>query len=263
MLLTVSIVTFRPDIPVLRVTLATLATALGPLDRSRVEIFIIDNSEAETVPAVVAETLAGFTTRILQGHGNIGFGRGHNLVLPQVGLFHLILNPDIEMEPTALIRSLEFMRGHPECGLLSPLAFWPDGTRQYLCKRYPAAFDLFLRGFAPQGVKRLFAKRLARYELRKETAGPVFWDPPIVSGCFMFFRGQTFRVLRGFDPRYMLYFEDFDLSLRSARYARTAYVADVEVIHAGGHASRKGFWHLRQFLGSSLIFYRNHGFKIL
>ena len=35
----------------------------------------------------------------------------------------------------------------------------PDGKRHYLCKRYPAVFDLLLRGFAPGFVRALFRRR--------------------------------------------------------------------------------------------------------
>lgn len=63
--------------------------------------------------------------------------------------FPLILNPDLELAPDALVEALAFLRAHPECGLVAPAVRWEDGRVQYLCKRVPAVFDLFLRGFAP------------------------------------------------------------------------------------------------------------------
>lgn len=261
-LLTVSIVTFRPDPDELARTLASLETALAGFDPASIAIFIIDNSAQDTVSPLLAGMFTGLTVRFLHGHGNIGFGRGHNLALAGSGRFHLILNPDIEMEADALRQGVDFMQAHPACGLLTPMAFWPDGTRQYLCKHFPAVFDLVLRGFAPAPVRRLFEARLSRYEMRAETGEDVFRDPPIVSGCFMLFRGSLLRELQGFDPGYLLYFEDFDLSLRSAARSRTVYVPAVRIVHAGGHAARKGLWHIRQFARSALRFYRKHGLKL-
>src|SRR5690606_10708832 len=118
---------------------------------------------------------------------NPGFGSGQNRALSTAGRYHLVLNPDVEIEPDALEKALDFMQNHPACGLLSPAAFFPDGTRQYLCKRYPTVLDLLLRSFAPKSVRRLFAQRLARYEMRELIDDEVVWDPPVVSGCFMLF----------------------------------------------------------------------------
>ncbi len=53
--------------------------------------------------------------------------------------------------------------------MVSPYADGSDGRKQHLCKRYPSVFDLFLRGFMPESVKRLFPKRLARYEMHELT----------------------------------------------------------------------------------------------
>ena len=63
-----------------------------------------------------------------------------------------------------------------------------DGQREYLCKRYPAVFDLFLRGFAPAFLCRLFRRRLERYEMRDlmdvEPPRDVIGIPAL-SGAFM------------------------------------------------------------------------------
>lgn len=261
-LLTISIVTFLSDASELRATLASLQEALAQLNEPNVLITLVDNSPQSDAGKIAREELSRWPVRVLEGHGNIGFGRAHNLAFERIGEFHLILNPDIQMQPDALKTAISFMRKNPDTGLLTPKAYWPDGTRQFLCKRYPALFDLLLRGFAPPFMRALFERRLARYEMRAETNEEAYWSPPIVSGCFMMFRGALLQKLEGFDPRYFLYFEDFDLSLRSGAAARTAYVPSVEITHAGGHAARKGWWHIRQFGKSAALFYRQHGLKL-
>ena len=263
LLLTVSIVTFEPDIAELDATLKSLTKALSALDKAAVAITITDNSAQDRLSVFLQSALKGWNYRLIHGQGKVGFGCGHNLAIARLGQFHLILNPDIEMEPDALQKALDFMQAHPSCALLSPHAVWPDGKRQYLCKRYPAAIDLLIRGFAPQAIRKHFKARLDRYEMQAETQADVFWNPPIVSGCFMFFRSSVLYDLGGFDPGYFLYFEDFDLSIRCGRHAAIAYVPQLRVVHAGGHASRKGGWHIRQFIRSARRFYATHGLKIL
>lgn len=163
----------------------------------------------------------------------------------------------------ALRNALDFMGNNQECGLLTPLAYGANGERQFLCKRFPGIFDLGLRGFAPPWIRRLFKKRLERYEMAEMSEDQVFWDPPIVSGCFMLFRGDVLKSLNGFDPDYFLYFEDFDLSLRAAQISRIAFTPQVRIIHGGGYASRKGAWHIWQFVKSGVTFYRKFGLKFM
>ncbi|TKT77651.1 glycosyltransferase [Aquamicrobium sp. LC103] len=260
-LLTICIVVYRSDPATMEATLTSLSTAARPLGLERVRLVIVDNSPEETPRDWLGALPSELPFEVISGHGNVGYGRANNMVLDQLGEYHLVLNPDVEMAPDALSRALAFMAANADCGLLAPAAFHPDGQRQYLCKRYPAIVDLLLRGFAPAAIRRLFRKRLDHYEMRDLIGEETVWDPPIASGCFMFFRGAVFRTLAGFDERYLLYFEDFDISLRAGRIARIAYVPSVRIVHGGGAAARKGFWHIRQFVRSAGIFFTAHRIK--
>ena len=80
--------------------------------------------------------------------------------------YQLVLNPDVELASDALVNAVRWLDAHPDVGAVAPAVTRPDGTPEYLCKRYPAVFDLFLRGFAPRFVRRLFRRRLDRYEMR-------------------------------------------------------------------------------------------------
>ncbi len=261
--LTISIVTYYPDIAELRNTLDSLIRALNKIDFDDFSLVIIDNSDLDSVSSLLTKYYAKLPWRVIHGQGNIGFGRGHNLALKEMGNFHLILNPDIELHSDTIMNAIEFMMANPRCSLITPYAQWPDGERQYLCKRYPAIFDLMLRGFATKRIRFLFRRRLARYEMQQQTQDKVYWNPPIVSGCFMFFRSSTLERVNGFSDDYFLYFEDFDLSLRVHDFGDIAYVPTVRIVHAGGHAARKGLWHIQNFVSSSFRFYKRHGIKLL
>ncbi|WP_105132498.1 glycosyltransferase family 2 protein [Burkholderia sp. BE12] len=267
--LSVSIVVYRPDRAQLEHTLTSLGVACDELRSARpglpIILYLVDNGGLDALPEAIESLRArGVACEIVSGQGNVGYGRGHNLAIDQaVGRFHLILNPDIDLDRTTLSVGLAFLEAHPESGLVSPWIGDDEGRQQYLCRRYPSLMDLLLRGFAPAGVRRRFARRLDRYELRDRiNAREVFWDPPIVSGCFMLFRVDVLKKLDGFDPRYFLYFEDYDLSLRTHDVTRVAYVPSVRVIHHGGGASRKGFTHIRMFVASAFKFYNRFGWRL-
>lgn len=260
--ISVCTVTYKTKRDVLKNTLKSLAAALHQSGADSFSVTIVDNSSEADLAAWLEREVPDISLACISGHGNIGFGRANNLLLGQLGEFHLILNPDVILAPDSLKNALEFLAGNPDCGLVSPLAFTSGGERQYLCKRFPAVFDLLLRGFAPGWLRRLFQRRLARYEMRDMTDDTVFWDPPLVSGCFMLFRSRVLEASGGFDPRYLIYFEDFDLSLRVGRISRIAFVPSVRIVHLGGKAASKGAFHIRQFARSACIFFSTFGWKL-
>lgn len=261
--LTVSVVVYHPDQAQLSRTLADLATAFAALAQAQpgwtLAVELIDNGG---LPATYEPPVQ--PCRIVRGRGNVGYGRGHNLALGSSSGYHLILNPDIDIEPDALVHAFAFLEAHPEAGLLTPRIDDEHGALQYLCRRYPAVLDLFVRGFLPARLRAYFRARLDRYEMRDVINDrDVVWNPPIVSGCFMLFRNDVLGRLGGFDPRYFLYFEDYDLSLRAREVTQLAYVPSVRVRHYGGGAGRKGWRHIRMFCASAFKFFSRFGWKWL
>lgn len=268
--LSVSVVVYRPDIDQLISTLTGLGAACDALRAERpdlpVALYLVDNGGLPDVSAVLDRLRAdGIPCSIMTGHGNVGYGRGHNLAIEcSNSHYHLVLNPDIDLAPDALRQALDFFDAHAEAGLLTPWIGDEHGQQQFLCRRYPTLLDLFVRGFLPARLRRLFVGRLARYEMRDRiNARDIVWDPPIVSGCFMFFRTPVLKQLGGFDLRYFLYFEDYDLSLRAHDVTRVVYAPAVRVLHHGGGAARKGSTHIRMFMASAFKFFNRFGWKWL
>lgn len=244
-------------------TLADLEAAYAALVLVKpgftMEVCLVDNGG---LPEEFRSGVCGY--RVIRGQGNVGYGRGHNLALEARSTYHLVLNPDVDIQQDALVNAMAFLDAHREVGLLTPRIDDEHGELQYLCRRYPTVLDLFVRGFLPAGMQRFFGTRLARYEMRDaiNEREPV-WGPPIVSGCFMLFRTEVLVRLAGFDARYFLYFEDYDLSLRAGKLTCVAYVPDVRVRHYGGGAARKGRAHIKMFTSSAFKFFNRFGWKWL
>ena len=269
--LSATVVTYRPDPALLARAIASLATAVlharerGELGSAR--LFVVDNGPEEARGAL-REALRAWPAQagaleIVAGHGNVGYGRANNLVLDRLDSdFHLVMNPDVEVDREALAAGLAALREHRDVGLVAPDARGDDGARQYLCKRYPSLWVLFLRGFAPEGMRRRFSRALDRYEMRDVIAERTVQGVPLASGCFMLLRTALFRRLGGFDPRFFLYFEDYDLSLRVGREASVAYVPGARIVHHGGEAARKGWRHVAWFVSSAWRFFARHGWKL-
>jgi GT2 family glycosyltransferase len=269
----ISIVVYHSDAAALRAGLESLRNALshtcraGLLDHATV--WLIDNGSDHPaeLDRLAIEALAPgdrwLRLEVLRGHGNVGYGSGHDLALSRAGAtWHLVLNPDVVMHPDAISEGIGYLRDHPEVALVTPHAVDAEGRRQFLCKRYPSLLVLGLRGFAPERLRRWFRSLLDRYEMRDMHEHEVATGIPIASGCFMLARAEVLRAIGGFSTRYFLYFEDFDLSLRLGRIADIAYVPAVHIVHGGGDAARKGRLHQRLFLRSAITFFRSHGWKL-
>jgi GT2 family glycosyltransferase len=275
--LQVSIVTYRPDWQLLERCLRKLALAVGAARESgivrTVNVALIDNSADRGIAAKVIElgktrfADSGVQMTYLHGHANIGYGAAHNLVLHGSGAdYHLVLNPDVELAADAIVNGVRWMNAHPDVGAIAPQVHRRDGAREYLVKRKPAVLDLALRGFLPTLGRTLFRRRLDRYEMRDVVdADPAreIVDIPAMSGACMLVRRKAIDQTGGFDPRFFLYFEDFDWTVRLNKVARTAYVPSFEVVHHGGGAARKGMKHIGHFVRGGWRYYRKHGWKWL
>ena len=266
--LSATIVTYRSDPRLLGGALRSLARSAREAGLAgQVTLHVVDNgpaeSEAQLHEALERWDLEVGAVELHAGHGNVGYGRANNLVLGRLDSdVHLIMNPDVELEPAALREALAALDRHPEVGMVAPAVFGDDGAPQYLCKRYPSLWVLFLRGFAPEFMRRRFARAIDDYEMRDVIADRFVAKVPLASGCFMLARTPLLLELGGFDPRFFMYFEDYDLSLRMGRRAGVAYVPGARIVHHGGDASRKGPRHIAWFVRSAWRFFATHGWKI-
>jgi len=227
-------------------------------------LYLINNSNnpalLKNIPASVDLSSLELVTRT--GHGNIGYGRGHNLAIAETGSqYHLVLNPDVYLESDALVHGLRCLQTQPETVAVAPSISNGNGDPESACKRYPGVLDLLLRGFAPGPVRRRFHSRLARYDMRELSRTELTDNIPIISGCCMLFRTEVLRRLDGFDPRYFLYFEDFDLSLRAHHHGSLTFVPAMRIVHLGGNSARKGLRHILMFGRSALRFFSTHGWR--
>ncbi|WP_169792248.1 glycosyltransferase [Pseudohongiella spirulinae] len=276
--LTVSIVVYHLDQPVLQQALASLAATADHAANqgllSTLNLYLIDNSEEAANRSALKSLGDCFqsdrtTLQIISGHGNVGYGRGHNLAIGRAESEHgvqgcyLILNPDVIMAPDALTSGLQWLASQQRTVAVAPAITDGSGNRASSCKRYPSVLDFLLRGFAPGFVKKLFARRLAHYDMNDLPADRPSDDIPVISGCFMLFRFSALRDLRGFDPNYFLYFEDFDLSLRAHRLGSLTYLPMMRITHLGGHSAKKGLRHITMFSRSALRFFNTHGWRWL
>lgn len=192
---------------------------------------------------------AGFDTLplvVLRNAQRRGFGANHNAAFAaSSGTHFVVVNPDIRLDGLRLEPLLKALEDSA-VGIAAPVVYSSDGQLEDSARRFPTI------------------GRLLRRKLRGER-GPdySFSDKPMevdwVAGMFMVLRRPTYALVRGFDERFFMYFEDVDLCRRlHAHGLKVMVVPEVRVVHDAQRASRRKprhfFWHLssatRFLLGS-------------
>lgn len=242
MIVSASLVLFRPDLATLERTLLALQEA-GRLAKQhyplQLGLSLVDNSDDQATYDKVADWLENFramapdwTLRLVRSPGNIGYGRGNNLVIADARSdYHLVVNPDLFVDANALVEAVRFMEEHRDVGLLTPAVFGEDGERHYLCKRHPTLLVMFLRSFSPLWLQKRLDFVIHAFEMRDCDYEKPIHPVEYPTGCFMFFRTAPLQKIGGFDKDFFLHYEDADIGRRLLQVARIVYVPSVRVVH--------------------------------
>ncbi len=219
-----------------------------------VSLYIVDNSPTDALASLSSDT------RIEYHHvgANIGFGAANNVILKQnekLGKYHLVLNPDIVIEPGTLEALVDFMDKNIDVGGVNPMLKYPGGAIQHVPKLFPTPLDLFRR-FVP-GLIRIFPRYEQRYTLSLKPADTPY-EVNIISGCFMMLRSSLLET-HIFDERFFMYFEDFDLSRILSKNARLMVIPHVSVIHHYARGAHKNWSLFKLFIISMVKYFNKYG----
>ena len=282
--LSVSIVSYFHELPVLDATLDSLAQALTRLaqtDDLVTDLILVDNSEdgrdeqrlRQWLQARAEPHHAFARVRLQVTGANVGYGRANNAAqsevdpvldaVPHGSRWVLILNPDVVLAADSLTIALASMRAAPQVSMLCPRALDAGGNDLYLAHRYPSFTVLALRAIAPARPGRWLTRIMHRYECRDLPPDQPHQQTLCASGCFMLMSHSSWQRSGGFDPSFFLYFEDYDLSCRLLTIGPVLYEPSVRIEHAGGQAATKSALHRKLFIKSALLFFWRNGWPRL
>ncbi len=236
-------------------TLDNIVEALIP--QVNVEIYLFDNHSSEEYKAKLKAYRPLIKIHFHHENKGFGYGHNHNLRLSQEDYF-IVYNPDILISAKNLVAMYDFMEENPKIAMSVPKVLNKDGSTQHLIRQKLDVFDYLLRFIPIASIRKLFDKRLAKYECRDLTDDrqPILFG----SGCFMFFRTAKLKQIEGFDERFFMYFEDNDICQRLRAENETIYyLPDAEVIHfyaKGAHKSKRLF---KIFLKSMIQYFNKWG----
>ena len=267
--LAISVVLFHSSLDRFALLLESLTRALRNTTLSEVVLVCIDHSQDEEYTKGGRTVCArfdgrnGLRIRWISAKENPGYGAGHNYALREVGSrYHLILNPDVELDENSLSIAIETLDTRGDIALLAPVGLNQFREPQYLAKAFPSLWVLGLRAFAPKWLQKFGARSLARYELRDQVAtDDSTRSITLASGCCMWIRRELLDRIGGFDESFFLYFEDYDLSLRLSSLGMVVEHHEIHIIHHGGGVSQKGWRHVGWFVTGGARFFNRWGWR--
>jgi len=218
-----------------------------------VKLYLVDNSPTDELRNVVIDDRIQY----VHNPSNLGFGAAHNIAIDwaikEGSEYHFVINPDIYFDGDVITPMVNYMKSNPDTGSMMPEILYPDGTIQYLPKLLPSPFWILRRKVKyPPNLYKAF---ITKYELRDVHPQRVY-NTPIISGCFTLLNLQAIKEIGGYDDKYFMYFEDWDLSRRITGKYRTVYFPKVSIYHEYDSGANKS-WHLFKIYLKSAFHYFN------
>lgn len=221
----------------------------------RKKIYIVDNSIQKNTLNRLQQQFSQVT--YLKMEKNLGFGKGHNYVLPQLdSKYHAIVNPDILLKEDSLSILVNFMEKH-EIGMVVPRLLDESGNLQSVYRRELTVFDMGVRMF----LSSHFKKRQEHHTMQEMDYTKPF-QVPFAQGSFLVIRTDLFQKLGGFDERYFMYMEDADLCKRVNQCSKLYYCPDTGVIHKWERGSHKDKNLRKQHIISMFRYFHKWGWKL-
>jgi len=183
------------------------------------EVIFCDNASTDDSLVFLKSAEDGKKVRLVRARKNLGYGKANNLAAKGArGKYLLILNADVMVEENTLQEMMDYIEKHEEVGILAPKLVYHDGTIQPSCRRDFKFLDLF--------IKRTFLKKIPPFKKRYQRYVMADYNKnneqevDLVTGAFMMIPRFLFEKICGFDERYFLFMEDFDLckKVRAAGY---------------------------------------------
>lgn len=218
--------------------LAAINKAILP---TKTEILVVHNGQEGANDQVEIPAKSSFEIHFFQ-IPNRGYPQGNNFGLSHArGRYLCILNADVLVERRTFEVLLNYLKEHPQVGIVGPRLRYPDGTVQDNYRNFPRPMDLVIKRTF---LRHFFKKRMRHYlmwDKDPELTEPVDW----LTGAFQIFPRKVWEELKPKDERFFLFMSDVDLCRRAWEKGFQVYfIGDTEALHHSERLSSGGVFAL-------------------
>ncbi|NOZ49748.1 MAG: glycosyltransferase family 2 protein [Chloroflexi bacterium] len=239
-----------------------LQSVFAELERSpalRATVVVVDNASSDHSASMVAATFP--QARLIASDENMGFAAGNNRGLQALGFGPaakqmsrrpqavLLLNPDTEIQPGALVAMTDFLARSSRAGGCGARLNYADGSFQHSAFHFPGLIQLVLDLFPPgfPGARHLLNSSLnGRYARALYEGGQPF-AIDFALGAALMVRAEVIDAVGLLDEGYFMYAEEMDWCQRM--HAAGWQLSCVPTAHITHHEGRSA----RQFRSQMLV----------
>ncbi|MDP3987954.1 MAG: glycosyltransferase [Candidatus Levybacteria bacterium] len=220
------------------------------------EVLVVDNDEEKIIEKELKKSFPW--VKYIKNSKNTGYGAGNNLGAKNAnGELLMFLNPDTVILPNAFDSLIKFMEKNHEVGIVAPLLL----DKNNIPYKFQGTKELTpLRGiFALSFLNRIFpnnpvSKKYWLFGWDKKDIKEV----DVIPGTAFVIRKDVFNKVGGFDERFFLYFEEFDLCRKVKKLGYKIFInPNSKMIHFWGD-SAKSIQTKKIFSDSRFLYFRKN-----
>lgn len=192
------------------------------------EILVFDNASSDQT----LKKIERFSQKInlIKSDQNLGFAKANNLATEKAqGEYLFFLNPDTIVSPGAIETLINFLKIHPEVGIVAPKLILSETQVQPSVRQLPTIWG---------AIKEYYLNRKYSYE----AYAPKFQtEVESVVGAAIMIKKDIFLKVGGYDQKFFLYFEDLDLCRKILKIGlKIIYLPQSVIYHqVGGSISKQ------------------------
>lgn len=216
----------------LRKSIASIAAATHGI---KFETVVIDAASYDGCDEMLRDNFPN--VRFIQGVNNLGFAKSNNEACSAArGSTILFLNPDTEIEGSAIETLYVQLNALPNAGIVGPKLLNSDRSVQQSCIR---AFPTILNQVLDSDMLRKLFPRSRLWGMKPLFRGNELAEKvDAVSGACLMIKRSVFESVGKFSTDFFMYSEDIDLCLKVRKAGlSTYYVPTAVVVHHGGGSS--------------------------
>ncbi len=220
------------------------------------EIIVVDNEESRDIKNTIKKV---YPDVIYISNKNRGFGQGNNVAAKRArGKYLFLLNPDTTVFEKTIKEQVEFLEKNSDVAIVAPLLLHADKKPFSL---QGMAILTPLRGV----VSLSFLNKLFPNNPISKGYWLPDWDRKkvkevgVVPGTAFMMRKDLYEKVGGFDEKFFLYFEEFDLCKRVKELGyRICMLPQAKVIHLWGESTKQRSDISQIFQDSRFYYFSKH-----
>lgn len=196
------------------------------------EVVLVDNVSEDGTVEMVREKYP--LVKLIANDKNVGFSAGNNIgVRNSESRNILLLNPDTEVNGSALEKLVDFLDQHEHVGIVGPRLLNTDGTLQDSWFRFPMLFGGLFGKYRSRAAMALLGIKEGLPEIREEGVKKV----DVIKGACLMIKRKAMEEAGLMDENSFLYAEDTDLCIKAWKNEWEVYAIEDQTIVHHGHAS--------------------------